>query len=1044
MSPAIMGAIPPQQQPAAAPILGTAALPQRHIALEHWQELVEGSAIAPAVAALSFRSFGDGFRDPEHERLALLVDAFDALNPQPGHSFWQRMKLQWRYGHLDDGGWRFIGDCLPGFEATHCWKPSNPRLSGGFGKAKAIKYETAPKRRPGLFLCQVPLEHWRAIAEAAGLAMPADTSMGFWAWVMATPDLPLVVVEGCKKAAALISHGIAAIGISGVWNGRIVERDGFGSRVSERLIEELQALAPGRAISFCFDADVKASTAATVELAAVKTGHLLAKAGATVRIAKLPLLNGQKCGPDDLLAAKGANALLAVLEQAQSLQECAWQRRYCQERKLQPAITVCTPKLWEAIEALPDAPIVGVRSAKGTGKTEGLAIWLKQEPQVLCLTHRISLGSSIANRLGLQWRNDLTQQFGLTELSNGEVIRGVPPRLALCIDSLLPLPIKALEGVVLVLDEAEQLLQHLLTSSTCRANRGLLFQRFCHVIGHAKQVVALDADLSDATLQLLQRARRLHGADDRLSLIANRQGPTRWLVQWWEQSKADAMQQAMVEAVGKAPQFITCDSKRRAELLHALLQHHYPDAKGILITSTTTATAEGAANVRKLTNEQELQGISWAIASPSISSGLSIEHSHFRGVWGFFGAGTFDDGEALQALARIRPAMPRHVWVGPRAKPKETPISKSFWPAGVEQDLRQRWLDQSARLRQELQPDLFTAPEGAAGELMAMAMEQWALLQSRRTYSLAHLRSFIKARLEHEGHIVQEQAEALPEAAAAEFKALKEQLAYQRDEAAAEAIAKAPTITKEQAAELQRRSFLLPEQQAAIQKQRLLERLALDAKALTPAEVQWGLQWAPAAKRLAMLLWPELALQADLQRFKGTSASGAALPFDQSFHAQTIKAAQVLGLDAFIRDVVIGLKEWSSSSPEVVAIADKARKHAPAMRQIFGLSISDKQSNAEVVGKLLRHFGIVTTCRRCKSNERRYAAEPAHIGKLACTANRLRQQALGGSTTTDGDSSPSHGGAPTQPAPTGHVQARPSRLAPCPNSASSPLRASSS
>jgi hypothetical protein len=619
----------------------------------------------------------------------------------------------------------------------------------------------------------------------------------------------------------------------------------------------------------------------------------------------------------------------------------------------------------------------------------------------------------------LVWRNALDAAGGLQfDEASGQSFKGTPPRLCLCIDSLLALPAEALEGVALVLDEAEQLLQHLLTSTTCRANRGLLFQRFCHAVGHAKQVVALDADLSDATLQLLQRARRLHGADDRLSLIANRQGPARWLVQWWEQTKADAMQRAMVEAVGKAPQFITCDSKRRAELLHALLQHHHPDAKGLLITSDTTATAEGTANVRKLISEQELQGISWAIASPSISSGLSIEHSHFRGVWGFFGAGTFDDGEALQALARIRPAMPRNVWVGPVVLPKDKPISQSFWPAGVEQDLRQRWLDQSARLRQELQPDLFTAPEGAAGELMAMAMEQWALLQSRRNYSLAHLRSFIKARLEHEGHILQEQSEALPEAAAAEFKALKQELADQRDEAAASAIAKAPTITKEQATELQRRSFLLPEQQAAIQKQRLLERLALDAKALTPAEVQWGLQWAPAAKRLAMLLWPELALQADVQRFKSTSASGAALPFDQSFHAQTIKAGQALGLDAFIRDTVIGLKEWSSSSPEVVAIADKARAYAPAMRQIFGLSISDKQSNAEVVGKLLRHLGIVTTSRRCKSNERRYTAEPAHIGKLACTANRLRQQALEGSTTTCGDSSFSHGGAP---ASSGHA-----------------------
>ena len=946
-------------------------------------------------------------------RQALLSEALAQIEGQPGHTSWRRMKLQRWYGHLDHGGWRFIGDHLPGHEATGCWKPEKPRHGGGFAHAKRIKYETAPKRRPGLFLPKIPLEQWQAIAEAAELPMPANTSMGFWAWALVTPDLPITVVEGAKKACALISHGIAAIGVSGIWNGRIVDRDAAGSRVGERLISELQAFAAGRAIRFCFDADAKASTAATVELAAVRTGHLLAKEGATVTIARLPLLNGQKCGPDDLLVAKGAGALLAVLEQAQSLQENAWRRRYCQERRLQPSITVCTPRLWETVPALPDAPIVGIRSAKGTGKTESLKAWLNQEPAVLAITHRRSLGSSIANRLELVWRNDLDGADGeLFDEATGQRFPGSPPRLCLCIDSLLALPIEALEGNALVLDEAEQLLNHLLYSGTCRTNRGLLFQRFCHAVGHAKQVVALDADLSDATLELLQRARRLHGADDRLSLIANRQGPGRWVVRWWAQPKADAMQQALIEAVGQAPQFITCDSKRRAEALHDLLKHHYPDAKGILITSETTASETGARDVRRLTNEQALQGISWTIASPSISSGLSIEHHHFRGAWGFFGAGTFDDGEALQALARVRKGMPRHVWVQPVVLPKDKPVSHSFWPVGVEQDLRQRWLDQSARLRQELQPDLFSAPDGAAAqELLAMAMEHWALLQSRRNYSLAHLRSFIKARLEHEGHILEEQTEGLDQAATTGLKALKQELADKRDAAAAAAIAKAPTISKQQAEDLQRRTFLLPEQQAAIQKRALMDRLALDVSALSPEEVQWGLEWAGAAKRLAMLQTPQMAMQSDIKRFEATVSHGAMLPFDQSFNAQTIAAAQALGLDAFIANTVMPLREWSNSSPDVQAIARKARQNHQSFRQVFGFKVApwprDEQGKPaadepgcpklanQIVGQLLRFFGIVTQQKRTKSGERRYRAEPVHLSTLIATANRLQQKASG-------------------------------------------------
>jgi len=60
---------------------------------------------------------------------------------------------------------------------------------------------------------------------------------------------------------------------------------------------------------------------------------------------------------------------------------------------------------------------------------------------------------------------------------------------------------------VVVLDEAEQVLTHLLTSATCRQNRGLLIQRLQQIIRLAGQVVAMDADLSDATLNWLRQAR---------------------------------------------------------------------------------------------------------------------------------------------------------------------------------------------------------------------------------------------------------------------------------------------------------------------------------------------------------------------------------------------------------------------------------------------------------------------------------------------------------------------------------------------------------
>ena len=985
------------------------------LAPSHWHEL-QDSAISAAVAALNFRSFGPGCRiSSDAERLTLLLPALEQLNPQAGFSAWARRRLEQKYDHLDAGGWRFVGDCLPGHEATHSWKPNAPRcLSRGFGKAsKPVKYETSPKRRPGLFLCQVPLEAWRAIAEANGLAMPADTSCGFWTWALVTPGLPLVVVEGVKKAAALISAGIAAVGLSGVWNGRIVDRNGQ-ERTGERLIPELLALAPGRAFTILFDADVKASTVRAVDSAAVRLGHCLTKAGATVAIAQLELLNGAKCGPDDLLAAKGPQALQKALEGALSLQERAWQRRYNAERRLL-GLQVKAKHLLDAVPALPEAPIVGIRSAKGTGKTESLARWLQAEPQAICLTHRRSLGTSISSRLGLAWRNDLDNAGGLWFDPEGQSWEGAPPRLCSCIDSLLAIPLEAFEGAVLLLDEVEQLLQHLLNSATIK-QRGLLWQRFLQVLALVRQVVALDADLSDDTLRLLLQARRLHGASDALQLITNHQAPKPWQVHWYDQAKPDACQQKLIKAAGQGPVFVVVDSKRRAEALHGLLEQHFPKANGLLITSETTATPEGAAAISKLPSAQELSEVAWCIASPSISSGLSIEHFHFQAVFGLFGAGTFDDAEALQALARVRPTVPRHVWCQQRVDTKDKPLSSAWWPAQVEGDLRQRWQEQSQRLRQDLQPDVFSA-EGKAQQLLDLAIEHWSIVQSRRNYSLAHLRAFIKARLKHEGHQLIEHQEPVEKAEAEALDDLRKQLRQDREAKAAKAIQAAPAISKQQADDLQRRQFLLPEQQAALQKRRLSEALAIEPQKLTVPLIQWAEQWAGAAKRLAMLLSPDLAKQADIARLKSTTPSGQApLPFDQSFRSQEAAAAEALGLRAFIVDHALALKSWNADSPEAIALAEKAKRHAIACRQAFGLTISEKDSTVAIVGKLLKHYGITTISHRTGSKQRSYLVDVKQLGLVVATAKRLQEQASACSTSPDLVNTASPGGA-SEPEP---------------------------
>ena len=961
-----------------------------HLAPSHWAELVEGSGIAADVAALNFRSWSSA--EAEAERQALLAHAFDQLNPQPGHSYQRRLKLQQRYSHLDGGGWRFVGDALPGFASTPRWKPDQPRLGSN---GRPIKYEAEPGRRPGLLVPQVGLEQWQAIAASSGLAVPSDRSEGFWAWLLASPTVPLEVVEGEKKACSQIGLGLAAVGLPGIELGRqVLERSITGKAIKAELVPELAALAAGgRPISICFDAEAKPSTASKVEGAAIRLGHLLAKAGAQVKVVRLPLLPGtDKTGPDDLLVALGRDALLDALADALSLPEVAWERSYAMKRRISSTLKLPGSTIPQPLE-LPSAALVAIRGPKGSGKTERLVGWLADRPQVLAITHRRSLGAAMASRLGLVWRNDTDSGRRCTELANGEVVAGIPPRYALCVDSLLALKPEDHRGATLVIDEGEQGLGHLLTSTTCKDGRGLLIQRFQQLLAVAAQVIVLDADLSDATLQWLLKAM---GPKADLALVEASGKAAGYQVRWYENGIEQA-EQALLLAAKRAPVFVTTDSKGKAAALHDLLKSQFPEATGLLITSDTTSSPEVQQWLGKLNNRDALAQakVQWVMASPSISSGISIEHCHFRQVFGFFGAGTFDDAEALQALARVREGVDRHVWVRPVVRPQTAPLSSAWWPQQVEQDLRQRWSTQASIVRQEFQPDLLLEPSTEqAIEALAAAIALWAELTSRRNYSHGNLRSFIKARLRHEGHHLNPPAnspiELLPEA---ELVSLKAQLRGDSKQAHAEAVASAPAITAAEADRLRR----LQQHSPALQRRALLDRLGLAADAaITPEQVIWAEQWAGAAERLACLLEPSMALALDAKRLASTTPNGEApLPWDQTYKATRQQVAEAIGLRAFIEQFCFEGRSWSSTTPEVVELAQKCRQFAKAIEQGLGLRVRSKDKDAALVNSLLISYGITATAKRRDNDARIYGADWQQLQQLLATADRLRQKQSG-------------------------------------------------
>ncbi|MBC1239468.1 DUF3854 domain-containing protein [Nostoc sp. 2RC] len=265
-----------------------------------------------------------------------------------------------QYQHATDGGlW------ISGLDPQNNWqpmewgrfKPSLPRIDQE--KGKPVKYESPPKTPNRVTYFDVPNCIWDKVAWRynikryhSPLALRLQDKLKerlFWEWVQRHPEIPIILCEGEKKAACLLSLGFVAIALPGIWNGRVGKKD-----FDERLHPDLMPMAQkGRKFIILFDHETKLKTRWSVFQATVRTGKTIEAVGCHCEVALLP---GPEKGVDDFVVARGEKAdelLSAIVDDAKSLQD--YQRSYFQKHRglssrYKPHITVNVKYLTQALD----------------------------------------------------------------------------------------------------------------------------------------------------------------------------------------------------------------------------------------------------------------------------------------------------------------------------------------------------------------------------------------------------------------------------------------------------------------------------------------------------------------------------------------------------------------------------------------------------------------------------------------------------------------------------------------------------------------------
>jgi len=248
-------------------------------------EWIKGSGVAPEITAKNIRH----------------IDHPPAIA--------QFLNWNW-YSHT--GGW-YVSSCDP--------KTGMRGKSGQFKPDTSIqfpdhdepqKYLSFPKggKSNAVYLV-VTLDFWHKIGERFGVPVREDDikedrdDLGFWLWVLNHPELPIVLTEGAKKAACLLSHGWIAISISGVWMGQ----EGKGTKLHPTISP---FIVPGRPVYLAFDSDI--ITKESVSAALRQLGRLIKKERAEVFVTLWHLDQGK--GVDDLIVGEGTHAFEQAFDEA--------------------------------------------------------------------------------------------------------------------------------------------------------------------------------------------------------------------------------------------------------------------------------------------------------------------------------------------------------------------------------------------------------------------------------------------------------------------------------------------------------------------------------------------------------------------------------------------------------------------------------------------------------------------------------------------------------------------------------------------------------
>ncbi len=597
----------------------------------------------------------------------------------------------------------------------------------------------------------------------------------------------------------------------------------------------------------------------------------------------------------------------------------------------------------------------------------------------LTFNPRIALGRAQSKDWGHIWIDDTqleaSADFG-TKLTQKTALQEVR-EIGACADSIWKFLNRDWSNHLVVIDEIELFLAHILTSDTCKEKRSLILETFRKKLLELTQnggiLVIADADLSSATLEYFQE---LIGISPYLITHDYKGSP--WDVDIYC-GKKDKLQEEIAEYLEKKPDnniAIPCSTKTDcqsiAEYLRAKFSHLNQSPYDIVTVHGDNSGTEFNRNFIEDINA----GITKykpkvLLYTSSLGVGCSIDVCHFHHVFGFY-SGIIEPHQFRQLLARVRQPVPRSVWVPERANPKT--YQKLYTPFEVRENLgatvgfnadiiefifgrkkngeKFNLLVRKDALEFKKLFDKFIAAENWDNP----NLDLYCKIVARRNFSFSQLALQLRHELIEAGHNINDKDYDEATQTGEEIKKFKEKI--KRDDA--NRIAKATDISLEAANKLKRQAIKTPEEKAQIEKAFL--RYELPGLELTP-DVVYDLKNKDGGEYLKRIKRDLLSANEEMLRDKEVklakkrldAVQGAEKPFLPDFRSNCpiVRLLNDFGIRKFIDDEI----EFHRNCSEVQTFLQAALTKKQQLRKLLQITVKPDSDPIKLLERCLNFFG---------------------------------------------------------------------------------------